>query len=686
MAGNRPDGATPLEDAEKPEPVRPPAEIWLDGDVLACACPDCGAPMSIRLWLMLADCWHCGTSLELTVSQQEEAIRLLKERGLPTPGNLPGQPSRGSRSPDGLRGVSGAPVAVPLPEPQLPETPPPSLPSAPQTLPKKRRVAWSDEAPSPRSAMAEPPPAPTLRVPPPPPPRSAAFSARTSRVRRRGTISWLGRLLRSLPAWLISLVFHVVALLLLGLWMIEPPQRPVSIVLATDLGWDNTEGEELIFDSIVNTDELPLPGLGESDWLDQPPSPGNDETLVEDLALSVPNLLGDADIWDHLPNAAPAALRSGLFSGRDPALRGQIALQQGGTVETEAAVARGLEWLARHQNADGSWSLHAFDRAPRARRGEDGLGLVSDTAGTAMALLPFLGAGETHQQGKYQYTVRKGLQWLIRFQDKHGDLRGPGIGQMYAHGQASIALCEAYAMTNDPWLRGPAQQSIDFITRAQHPAGGWRYQPGMAGDTSVLGWQLMALQSARMHYLLRVPEETLLRAGRFLDSVEAGGGYRGGLYGYMPGHSASAAMTAEGLLCRLYLGWPTTHHSVRNGVEYLLREHPPDIRRPNMYYWYYATQVMHHVGGPAFQKWNYLMRPVLLNLQQQHGPNSGSWPPVGEWASQGGRIYTTALAICSLEVYYRYMPLNRKEAVLVGQGKSPQGQPPLANHPSDSLE
>ena len=146
--------------------------------------------------------------------------------------------------------------------------------------------------------------------------------------------------------------------------------------------------------------------------------------------------------------------------------------------------------------------------------------------GTSLALLPFLGAGQTHLAGIYQAEVAKGLRWLLQNQEEDGDLRGshgqyPG---MYAQGQGAIVLCEAFLMTGDEALRVPAQKAIDFIVAAQYPDGGWRYYPRdetqqMQGDTSVVGWQLMALQSA-LAAGLSVPETTLENAGHFLDTVQ----------------------------------------------------------------------------------------------------------------------------------------------------------------------
>jgi hypothetical protein len=247
---------------------------------------------------------------------------------------------------------------------------------------------------------------------------------------------------------------------------------------------------------------------------------------------------------------------------------------------------------------------------------------------------------------------------MLAEQRPDGDLRGRSDGNagMYAHGQATIVLCEAFLMTGDEELRRPAQRAVDFIVNAQHAAGGWRYSPGQPGDTSVLGWQWMALQSARAANLT-VPDETLELAANFLDSV----GHQGGsLYSYLQGHPPTHVMTAEALLCRIYQGWKLDTPELMRGVEYLTTNHLPRERDPNIYYWYYATQTMHHVGGDDWDTWNAHMREILVDLQERRGHAAGSWSPRGDHASAGGRIYMTALAVCSLEVYYRHLPLFRQ--------------------------
>lgn len=273
-----------------------------------------------------------------------------------------------------------------------------------------------------------------------------------------------------------------------------------------------------------------------------------------------------------------------------------------------------------------------------------------------MALLPFLGSGQTHMEGEYKNTVGRGLAYLVRTEKPNGSLVQGG-GNMYSHGLASIALCEAYAMTHDRQLMAPAQASIAFISYAQDPVGGgWRYQPRQPGDTSVVGWQLMALKSGHMAYL-QVPPNTVQGAIKFLNTVQSDSGAK---YGYAdPGGGPST--TAIGLLCRMYLGWKKDEPALQRGAAFISARGPS----PNdMYYNYYATQVMHHLGDDYWPKWNVVMRDQLVNSQVKSGHMLGSWdvPGGGHANEAGGRLYVTSMATMILEVYYRHMPIYAKEA------------------------
>jgi hypothetical protein len=146
------------------------------------------------------------------------------------------------------------------------------------------------------------------------------------------------------------------------------------------------------------------------------------------------------------------------------------------------------------------------------------------------------------------------------------------------------------------------------------------------------------------------------RIKKFLDSVERESGSR---YAYQRRDGATLSLSAEGLLCRQYMGWPRDDPRLVAGSEYLLANLPAWDRR-NVYYWYYATQVLHHMEGRPWRTWNEEMRTLLPAHQVKRGRERGSWDPKGDrWGDAGGRLYVTCLSIYVLEVYYRHLPLYR---------------------------
>ena len=173
--------------------------------------------------------------------------------------------------------------------------------------------------------------------------------------------------------------------------------------------------------------------------------------------------------------------------------------------QTEAAVVAALDWLARHQDADGRWDASDHGAGQEKRTlGQDrkGAGEQADTGLTGLALLAFLGSGHTHQAGPHTITVKRGIDYLLANQGANGNLAGDAelFAFMYCHGMATLALTEAYAMTGDPRLARPVNRAIAYTVATQIPSdGGWRYKypysPGERGDTSHLGWQLMALKA-----------------------------------------------------------------------------------------------------------------------------------------------------------------------------------------------
>ena len=355
--------------------------------------------------------------------------------------------------------------------------------------------------------------------------------------------------------------------------------------------------------------------------------------------------------------ADSVGLRS-MFTLRQGDTRKQYIELFGGTEETEKAVNRGLVWLTQHQNADGSWSLNRFHENCNGKHAAcTGLGgESSNTAATGLALLPLLAAGNTHVDGEHAKSVAAGLQWLIDHQKPDGELLGPGDSQkMYSQGIAAIAMCEAFGMTQDPNFREPAQRALQYIIAAQNKTtGGWRYTPGEAGDTSVVGWQVMALKSGEMAGL-EVPAAVHDGVQRWLKSVE-GNQPVGGQFGYINA-SVTPAMSAEGLLCLQFLGTSRNDPAMRAGADYLLTQLPEIRQVQTSYYWYYGTQVMYHMQGDYWQEWNTALRDMVVETQIKDGHMAGTWNPADNWEQRGGRLYATSMKLLLLEIYYRHLPL-----------------------------
>jgi hypothetical protein len=333
--------------------------------------------------------------------------------------------------------------------------------------------------------------------------------------------------------------------------------------------------------------------------------------------------------------------------------------RRGGSPETEAAVKRALAWIAKAQSADGRWDASLFGAGKEPHMlGHDrhGAGAHADTGVTGLALLALLGAGHTHTRGDYQTTVSRGLDFLMRNQGPQGQLGGEAevYAFMYCHGMASLALSEAYAMSGDERLRGPVRNAISYTVNAQNRAtGGWRYRPGDTGDTSQLGWQLMALKSAELGGI-QIPAGTRERMTRFLSSVTSGA--NGGLASYRPTERVSRTMTAEALVCRQFLGIADNGRATAEATSFIAGE-LPGASPTNLYYWYYGTLGMYQAQGEAWERWNSALVSALVGSQKQDGEQQGSWDPDPVWGPHGGRVYSTALAALCLEVYYRYLPL-----------------------------
>ncbi len=458
----------------------------------------------------------------------------------------------------------------------------------------------------------------------------------------------------------ISLVVHTIVLIILALVAIvdEIGPRGPELVVAPIRDTDEPEPSDsrIVLPDVSVAAEQPQVIEAKPLEVRLPDAPNVDSPFASPAATVIEvrptELFHDTTVAELLE--ATNTPSGGGFEGRTQEQRARLVAARGGTQASEAAVERGLAWLVAHQRQDGSWRLNHQEGVGNCNCPHPGK-VGTSTGATALGLLPFLGAGYTHQQGKHKETVDRALYYLTgRMIDtaRGGDLQE---GTMYSQGIAAIALCEAFAMTGDEDLRPYAQKAIDFIVHAQHPRGGWRYHPGAPGDTTVTGWQVMALKSARMAGLF-VPSPTTELAKDYLDSVQDPGGV---FYGYLkPGKDSGATSVAT--LLRMYLGWQRYDSRLQGAYAFLANQGPSTS---DMYFNYYATQVLHHHHGSDWERWNIRMRDFLVARQSSSGHTKGSWFFTDRHGEAGGRLYTTAICTMILEVYYRHMPLYGEEAV-----------------------
>ena len=420
---------------------------------------------------------------------------------------------------------------------------------------------------------------------------------------------------------------------------------------------------------------LVQPDAAEINPIDQPVAAPEVTLRTVESLLDMSGLIEKRDPNLTLGEMVARQWSVSALASRSPGMKASLLKSEGGTAESEKAVGRGLEWLSKHQNPDGSWSMSPGSVCGNIECGRSPI--ESLEAATGLALLPFLAAGhKPGEPGPYEKTIRTGLAWLQSRVDKSGRImpeNAPTHFHMYAHAIVTITLCEASALVPDSAWTPAAKRAAQYIVSAQNRQdGGWRYAPGQAGDTSVYGWQVMALRSARVSGL-NVPKSTMTLARRWLTQAQAS--RDSSTYAYMPMRPASPVMTAEALLCRQLFGDGPKDRGMSKGIQLVFDDLQQSLPNRNYYYWYYATQLLHNSGGKVWSKWNPMIREKLIS-EQYIGPKaghaSGSWQPmdptVDRWGRMAGPIMQTSLGLLTLEVYYRHLPLYQVET------KSPKPQ------------
>jgi len=413
--------------------------------------------------------------------------------------------------------------------------------------------------------------------------------------------------------WLTSCVVHagllVLAMVLgVGLEPVRPePEVPITTAMTPE------EHKEL-FEEVKRRDifsrvheneqpiEVPVPEVPEA----APPEPL--EHIEEEKPNAAPGRPLPVDDVADIPldllerpglrtvMGTGATGRTGAFALRgDRGLRLKAARRGGGGPDTESAVERALAWLARNQNADGSWDLNGKSRKAAGNRWWHARGRGMRPSMTGFAALAFLGAGySTKAKTKYRDNVNKAVKWLIENQRADGSWPGRTERCTYTQGVATLALAEAWAMSRDPKIRAAARKGVAWSLKGQNPYAGWDYSPrGGTSDTSITVWNCLALRSARLAGLkvdnvafqgvrtwLNAAQDMKSGAGSGRDWAGGAFAYRGRPSGGLRSRSGSVTvMHPAGLMMRLMTGTRPDRREAYGTANLLLKLIPKKTKK-----------------------------------------------------------------------------------------------------------
>jgi hypothetical protein len=321
--------------------------------------------------------------------------------------------------------------------------------------------------------------------------------------------------------------------------------------------------------------------------------------------------------------------------------------------ETQKSIDKALAWLAENQSSDGSWGRQS--------------------AVTSFALLAFMSQGHLPGQGKYGPEVAKGVKNLLAGARDDGYLVGPGGGNMYSHGMATLALSQVWGMTGDEEVKKTLKKAIDLMVKSQNHEGGWRYEPQPTGaDISVTIMMVMALRGAKDSGL-QVPNATMENALEYIRKCHdpRSGGYRYQPGGGPPGFARTAAgvcvIQLTGVIQKMEEEVQSGKGDKRDETKKKLEEYQERMKGALAYmektaddrshYWYghyYAAHAWHQVGGKAWEEYYGKMKKNLLAIQN----SNGSWRDSRE--SGVGPAYQTAIAVLILSVPTDYLPIYQR--------------------------
>ncbi|MBX3464968.1 MAG: terpene cyclase/mutase family protein [Planctomycetes bacterium] len=478
--------------------------------------------------------------------------------------------------------------------------------------------------------------------------------------------------LRHAPWLILSAALHVVVLLLL--WVLVPAKEDKPPAKKVEMA--NNEQEQ-----VEEPPPPPPPETKPEEVVD--PVEVTETTVTEteqafdnvDSEVTSKESAFDSNQWNSAVGLGGGA--GGRYGGRGGGGKGK-----GGGKALIESIDAGLQWLKNHQDEDGKWDCDGFMKHDVEGEPCDGPGnAVHDVGVTGLALLAFLGDGSTMRAGPYRDVIKKGVQWLRSQQDEKG-LFGTNASHdfIYDHAIAAYAMCEAFGLSNYQLLKPTAQKGINYLESHRNPYGVWRYQPrDNDNDTSVTGWCIMAYESGEF-FGLQINKEALKYSAIWLDQVSDPTGRHGYLKAGDGGASRKSfgdhktkfpadkvePMTAVGLFCRYFMNQDPKEKPIMAAAANLISQKPPvwDEKAGTIdhYYWYYATYALFQVGGKQWTDWQKKLETAVVKNQHRDKSKKnlyGSWDPIDAWGEDGGRVYSTAILVLTLEAYYRYSKLVR---------------------------
>lgn len=296
--------------------------------------------------------------------------------------------------------------------------------------------------------------------------------------------------------------------------------------------------------------------------------------------------------------------------------------------QVDSIYERGLKYLAESQNANGAWN--------------DSTGSEPGVVGLCVAA--FLAHGEDPNHGPYAKNIRSGLDYILGEQNKENGYIGTS---MYNHAFATKALAESYGVIDHPKIAEALKKAVALILSAQkrNRFGAWRYTPeSLDADTTVTGCQMVTLFAAR-NAGIEVPDEAMKKGLAYLARCR---GADGG-YGYTSASGGKPTLTAIGVLS-LALAKDTDSKGFASSLAYLKKNIDYRDRYYPFYYEYYMAQALFHADEELWREWNAKNTRYMGTIQARDGSFPGNQ----------GAAFSTAGALLSLALNYRFLPIYEK--------------------------